>query len=143
MTAREGTTLSLLEDGSLLASGTLPDREGYSIPLVELPDPWRSLRLEVMTDPSLPRQGPGRAGNGNFVLTELRLLAIDRQSGVETEVVKPWRRASASYEQTGAADKNPYGKWKIEAAIDQDVQGRSGVGLSWSKRVLPITLSSN
>ena len=28
------------------------------------------MRLRVLTHPSLPRHGPGRAGNGNFVLTD-------------------------------------------------------------------------
>ena len=33
------------------------------------------LRLEALADPSLPKKGPGRAGNGNFVLSEITVTA--------------------------------------------------------------------
>ena len=36
------------------------------------------LRLEVLTDPRLPSNGPGRAGDGNFVLNELELTAAPK-----------------------------------------------------------------
>jgi hypothetical protein len=35
----------------------------------------------------------------------------------------PLQNASATYEQTGAADGNPYKKWAVEAAIDGDAKG--------------------
>ena len=35
-----------------------------------------ALRLEVLPDRSLPSQGPGRAGNGNFVLSELTASVV-------------------------------------------------------------------
>lgn len=33
-------------------------------------------RLEVMLDPSLPANGPGWAGNGNFQLTEIEVRSV-------------------------------------------------------------------
>src|SRR3712207_7146020 len=39
------------------------------------------IRLEVLADPRLPQNGPGRAKDGNFVLTEFELKAApDRKS---------------------------------------------------------------
>lgn len=129
MIASESTTLAMLEDGSILASGPVPDRDRYSLLFAEMPSDWRSLRIEVLPDPSLPKQGPGRAGNGNFVLSEVRLLVVDSETRQETEVEGAWESAVASYEQTGAADGNPYQRWSIEGAIDGD---RKGAKWGWA-----------
>ena len=37
----------------------------------------------------------------------------------------PLQNATATYEQTGAADANPYKKWAVEAAIDKDEKGKT------------------
>jgi hypothetical protein len=52
------------------------------------------LRLEVLPHESLPARGPGRAGNGNFVLNEVRLA---NAAGEAIAIAQ----ASASYEQSG------------------------------------------
>ncbi len=55
----------------MLASGATPDKDTYTIHAdPELPGAT-ALRIEALTDPSLPDNGPGRAGN--FVLTGLTL----------------------------------------------------------------------
>jgi tetratricopeptide (TPR) repeat protein len=86
-----GATLTVQPDGSVLASGTFPDRDVYTIE-AEAEAPILALRLEVLPDPSLPKNGPGRNDNGNFILTDLRLTVGD------TPVT--WARASADYSQT-------------------------------------------
>jgi len=118
----EGVTLQQLEDGSVLASGKNPDNDTYLLTFRSLPPAITALRLEVLPHPSFPQQGPGRAGNGNFVLTEF--VAHHRPATGDTQSI-PLKDPSASYEQTGAADKNPYGKWAIAAAIDGDAKGRA------------------
>ncbi|HWQ92460.1 MAG TPA: proprotein convertase P-domain-containing protein, partial [Clostridia bacterium] len=65
-----GATLTRLPDNSILASGAAPDLDVYTVlaktPLTNI----TGVRLEVLTDPSLPSGGPGREpNNGNFVLT--------------------------------------------------------------------------
>jgi hypothetical protein len=75
----------------------------------------------VLPDDSLPQKGPGRAGNGNFVLSEL--TAKVRTAAGEQSV--PLQNATATYEQTGAAGANPYGRWAVAAAIDADARGRT------------------
>lgn len=67
-----GTTFQPAPDGSVLVGGPNPDRDQY---LVTLPIPagTTAVRLEALADPSLPKKGPGRrAGEGNFVLNDLR-----------------------------------------------------------------------
>ncbi|OPZ30661.1 MAG: hypothetical protein BWZ02_00638 [Lentisphaerae bacterium ADurb.BinA184] len=65
------SSLSLLADGSLLASGGPGDYETYTI-LAESTLPLiTGFRLEAFTHESLPLTGPGRsATNGNFVVYE-------------------------------------------------------------------------
>lgn len=67
-------TSSVLGDGSILVGGTFPNTAlyvvRYLLPLANV----TGLRLEVMTDPSLPFQGPGlHVNNGNLVLSELEV----------------------------------------------------------------------
>ena len=55
-----GATLTPQPDGSILASGTNPDRDVYTV--VARPGLNRiiAIRLEALPDPSLPGGGPGR-----------------------------------------------------------------------------------
>ena len=50
-------------------------------------------RLDAMEHASLPAQGPGRAGNGNFVLNEVSVTAGDKPLAIT--------RAAATFEQPG------------------------------------------
>jgi hypothetical protein len=68
-----GAPVAILDDGTVLARGETPDTEVYRV-RVRLPaGELRVLQLECLPHPSLPAQGPGRAHNGNFVLTGVRL----------------------------------------------------------------------
>ena len=50
------------------------------------------IRLEVLTDSRLPKKGPGRASDGNFVLNELELSAAPK---ADPKQVKPIKLANA------------------------------------------------
>ncbi|XZE19384.1 PSD1 and planctomycete cytochrome C domain-containing protein [Pirellulaceae bacterium SH449] len=118
--SKNGAELKTLDDGSILASGDNPDTDSY-IATIKIPASGLSaIRLEVLPDDSLPNKGPGRAGNGNFVLSEI--VARTLREGSDP-IVHDFAAAIASYEQTGAAGGNPYGKWAVAAAIDKDVKG--------------------
>jgi mono/diheme cytochrome c family protein len=68
-----GAPVAILEDGTVLARGETPDTEVYRV-RVRLPaGELRVLQIECLPHPSLPAQGPGRAHNGNFVLTGVRM----------------------------------------------------------------------
>lgn len=78
-----GETFSILGDGSVLVSGALPDQSVYTVTASTLLTGITGIRLEVMEDPSLPTNGPGRyPDNGNFVLTEFQVDADQAASGV-------------------------------------------------------------
>ncbi len=62
MTAEQGAKLTGLEDRSILAGGAVGPAETYNIQSVA-PESGlvTAVRLEALTDPSLPMNGPGRA----------------------------------------------------------------------------------
>ncbi len=82
-------TLEVLEDNSILASGTNPEQEIYEI-IAELPPgKWSAVRLEGLTHESLPESGFGRSSNGNVILTDFALFtapaAADSEAPAEPE----------------------------------------------------------
>ena len=68
------TKFTAQPDASWLASGKVPKTDVYSLEIAASPTPVKALRLEALTDASLPKKGPGRKDNGNFVLSELQVL---------------------------------------------------------------------
>ena len=112
--------LKTREDRSVLVSGPNPDKDTYTLRLDSLPGKTVGIRLEVLPDGSLPSKGPGRAGNGNFVLTEV--VARVERPGAESRVIA-FQTAWASLEQTTLVDKNPYGRWSAASVIDGDAKG--------------------
>lgn len=66
--------LTWQEDRSIIASGN-KDKGVYTLTFRTRLQDIAAIRLEALTDDILPSQGPGLAGNGNFVVTELQLRA--------------------------------------------------------------------
>src|SRR5262249_44082567 len=63
-----GATLSILPDHSILASGANPVPDRYRVVSTVGTDiNVAAIRLEALTHPSLPRNGPGRNSAGRFV----------------------------------------------------------------------------
>ncbi|MFG0317289.1 MAG: hypothetical protein ACF8XB_08455, partial [Planctomycetota bacterium JB042] len=63
-----------------LAEGARPDTAVYEADYVLEPGEYTALRLEALTHDSLPHRGPGRADNGNFVLSEVTATVSQRGS---------------------------------------------------------------
>ena len=108
-----GATLTPQPDGSVLATGPTPQKDIYTLSCRSDVTGIRALRLEVLTDPSLPQQGPGRAPNGNLVLTRFLVTAAPTANPSSAAMVR-LSRVTASFEQSGYPAAN---------AIDSDVQG--------------------
>lgn len=106
----KGASLTVQHDGSILAGGSNPSNDAYVIRLRPGPGPMSGLLLETLTDPSLPGNGPGRAVNGNFALTNIR-IQVARGSLVEDLRVES---AEADFSQKS------FGGWPVEATIDHD-----------------------
>ena len=117
-----GTKLEVKADGSVLASGRNPGTDTYTVTIDPGFGELTGIRVEVLPDPSLPGKGPGRAGNGNFVLSEI--VARLEGGGGEAQNLE-FSGASASWEQTSHGKLTPYGKWNAISAIDRDAKGAS------------------
>jgi hypothetical protein len=83
-----GSTLTISPDGSVLASGTNPERDTYTIEAKAPIGRITALRLEALPDTSLPRGGPGRDYYGNFMIRQVSVegasiedAAMDDNSG--------------------------------------------------------------
>jgi hypothetical protein len=73
--ATGGLTLKIQKDGSVLASGPDANNINYTVAAETDLENITGVMLEVLPDESLPKYGPGRAKDGNFVLTEFELSA--------------------------------------------------------------------
>jgi mono/diheme cytochrome c family protein len=80
-----GATLKKLDDKSALVSGAAPERDVYVVTAKPDLKNITAVRVEAVTDASLPKGGPGRDPYGNFLLT-----------GIEAEVAStPSARSDA------------------------------------------------
>jgi len=78
MTAEKHTTLTRLEDNSILAEGDLPNNDVYHLKMRSSAEGITGLRLEVLPHESLPGGGPGRGvilAEGDFLLTGVKVSA--------------------------------------------------------------------
>src|SRR5205085_4591652 len=69
-TSANGATLKKLPDFSVLSTDKKPDKDVYTITARTELRGITGLRLEALTDDSLPHKGPGRQDNGNMHLNE-------------------------------------------------------------------------
>lgn len=136
-TSSDGATLTKLPDQSILSGGTRPDKDivtittgpltasspfktGAKDPATETASGKRqrhfgrltAIRLEVLTDDSLPQHGPGRQDNGNFHLSEFEVFVEGRETPLV--LVNP----TADFDQSG---------WEIAKTIDQKDETAWGI----------------
>lgn len=116
--AKAGATLTINKDNSVLASGKIDAVDIYTTAgLAEVPGQFTALRIETLTDPSLPKMGPGRSENGNFVLNELRVTYRPLEKDIAPAALKLTNPA-ATIQQDGfpaanAIDNNPATGWAV------------------------------
>lgn len=87
MKASFGATLEQSDDGSVFASGE-NGRGNYDLESEVYGSKITGIRIEALADERLPKMGPGRADDGNFVLSELKLQWADPTRNKETEIAK-------------------------------------------------------
>ena len=71
------STFKILEDHSILVSGAPSTHEVYTVEAEGLPAGLTGVRLEALPHPSLTQNGPGRASDGNFVLSRITLESAE------------------------------------------------------------------
>ena len=134
MSALHETILTAQPDHSILASGPGHETNTYSVTLKDQSEKLSGIRIEVLPHDSLPKKGPGRAGNGNFVISEVKVHSVNAD-GKRTPLKLV--NAKASFEQADG-NNNPYKGWKAIAAIDGDSKGAT-----WGWAVMPQAGKAN
>ena len=115
-----GDKLQTQPDHSVLVSGKKrPETDTYTLVLTNLPAQVRGFRIEALPDDSLPAHGPGRADDGNFVLTKI-VADVQRTNGNSDPIT--FASARASFEQTLVAEKNSNRLWSLASTINADAK---------------------
>jgi len=97
MTAASGSTMKVIDDGSVLVQARKPARETYTIKIPAGSQAITAIRLEVLPDKSHPRGGAGRSENdGNFVLSR---FVVKAKSKIGTEKELAIGSATADFSQ--------------------------------------------
>ncbi|MCE9532490.1 MAG: PSD1 and planctomycete cytochrome C domain-containing protein [Planctomycetes bacterium] len=104
-----GATLAKQDDGSILITGKNPPIETLTIVVTTDMTAIAGVRLEAMSHPSLAKNGPGRAANGNFALTDFKVTASPKAGGKASEI--KLKNPRSTFDQKGLP---------ITAAIDAD-----------------------
>ncbi len=78
-----GATLQHLPDHSILAGGVSPDTDTYTVSLRTDLKNITAVRLEVLPDERLPKQGPGRGETGALTLNTFRLSVQPANASVK------------------------------------------------------------
>ncbi|MEE2642950.1 MAG: PSD1 and planctomycete cytochrome C domain-containing protein [Planctomycetota bacterium] len=124
-----GSELVLQKDLSVLAGGANPQKDNYRITATTSEVGITAIRLECLTDPSLPGGGPGRHSNSNFVLTEFELTVASVKNPRTKETIR-FQKAIADYSQQN---------YEIAKAIDGSPAGNSGWAVDGPTRKKPAT----
>ena len=119
-----GATAAIAADGTVTVTGNLA-KDTYTIKaVVPAGVEAKAIKLETLPDPSLPGQGPGRAGNGNFVVSTVAVL-FGAPGSNETPTKAKFSGAKADYEQSnygiaGAIDDKPETGWAISGGTGKE-----------------------
>ena len=111
--SRHGSTLQKLADGSILATGKNPSPEDLYVLGGASSGEISALRIEALTHSSMPRNGPGRASNGNFGLTDLKVAVRPlKDPNAKLTPVKIVTARATHQQNTGSLS--------VKAALDND-----------------------
>lgn len=122
-----GADHQMLDDGSILVGGERPDTDTYTLVAKTALDRVAAVRVQALTHPSLPGDGPGRHDpeRPNFVLNQFAAAVVDAEGsdgdidadaliGIDVDADEtlrplPLAHATASYANSG---------YPVAAAID-------------------------
>ncbi len=100
----------LQDDNSLLSDGKGADNDTYRIVCKTELSQVAAIRLRTLTHPSLPKNGPGLAGNGNFVLTGVTVAAGGKEQPISAAIAD---HEQPNYAVAGAIDDDPKTGWAV------------------------------
>lgn len=116
-----GTKFVQQDDGSWLSTGPAPNKEVITVQTETALSQLRAIRLETLADDSLPKRGPGRAGNGNFALGNISVVARAlndeaREQPVELVAARATHQQNEGTLSVAASiDDDPVSGWAVDA----------------------------
>ena len=119
-----GSTVNVSGLGEVHVTGSNPTRESLAITTTTSTKHLAAIRLEALTSSELVRNGPGRASNGNFALSNFVLEV--RPAGSKNPLKRiELTRPKATFEQKGlpiaaAIDNDPMSAWAIDPKFGED-----------------------
>jgi hypothetical protein len=123
-----GAKLKIQKDGSVLASGKPADPETYTVSFTNEFAGIVGLRLEALPHNSLPAKGPGRAENGNFILTEV-VAKIQRADQTAHPIL--FSSARGDFESPKSSGANSILAGSAAAVIDGDTADATAGWAIW------------
>jgi hypothetical protein len=113
-----GATGTPQDDHSILVGGELPEKDVYTVEVVTRLKQITGIKLETLTDPSLPGEGPGRGDEErpNFILNRLTVTVSTPGDNNARPIVlhSPWADFSQrNWDVAGAIDDDPKTGWAI------------------------------
>ena len=126
-----GSDLKIEKDFSVQASGKRVAVDTYTLSFTNPPNEIVGLRIEALPHDALPGKGPGRADDGNFVLTEV--AASIRRLDPATNVIS-FNLARADFEQSQTSAATSLRTGRAASVIEPHSPGDA---LGWA--ILPQT----
>lgn len=123
-TSAGGAFFTELEDGSLRAEGVNPASDMYTFTARTDAKGITAIRVEALHDEAMVNGGPGRAENGNFALSSIKVIAAPangQSEAVEAKLINP----IATFEQNGlpvagAIDDDLKSGWAVDPEFGKD-----------------------
>ena len=118
--SKAGATFKPLEDSSYLVEGTNGDDDEYTVTGSSTLKRLTAIRLDALRHASMPHGGPGRADNGNFALSKIRVFVRETN---EVKIAK----AGADFEQNtnnlsvaSSIDNDAKTGWAVDPQFGKD-----------------------
>ena len=120
--SKHADNFQLQPDFSYLSIGAVPNQDVITLTCTPEKLQMQAIRLEALTHDSLPNKGPGRADNGNFVLSDIQ-LTIKGDANPHRKFVA----ARATHQQNtdslsvaASIDDDPVSGWAVDGQIGKD-----------------------
>ncbi|MFT5126629.1 MAG: WD40 repeat protein, partial [Rhodothermales bacterium] len=132
----DGAKFEIQEDQSVLVSGASKKGQ-YAFVADSAHQTLTGIRLDLLADKRLTKNGPGRSSNGNFVLSELKVSAEPLGPGPE---IKAWQIADLpSWTPTGGLQPGSAGGSPATLSYAAPAQTTSNVTLTHWHMAGPFT----
>jgi mono/diheme cytochrome c family protein len=125
--SRGGATFKKLPDGSWLAEGKNAASDVYTF-TVRNAGRVSALKLEALAHESMKGKGPGRAANGNFALSSIKVTA-EPPSGNAPQQVQEWKARAGEFTHqqntsglsvASSLDNDTHTGWAVDGQIGRD-----------------------